>query len=112
MAATEAGTRQLTTWEGKHIPTGALGSSQLMLNVAAAKSTQTLKVTQTIFLILRLHALPDVFAIRVFAEQAEARVRQHNSAVVNCQFSMATFSTGERRRRPKGDRSVSPWQLF
>lgn len=25
-------------------------------------------------------------------------------AYINCQFSMATFSTGERKRRPKGDR--------
>ncbi|XP_066290141.1 exosome complex component RRP41-like [Branchiostoma lanceolatum] len=29
---------------------------------------------------------------------------QHDRAVVNCQFSMATFSTGERKSRPKGDR--------
>ncbi|KAL8608958.1 Exosome complex component RRP41 [Nucella lapillus] len=28
----------------------------------------------------------------------------HDRAVVNCQFSMATFSTGERKRRPRGDR--------
>ncbi|XP_044264119.1 exosome complex component RRP41-like [Tribolium madens] len=29
---------------------------------------------------------------------------QHDSAVVNCQFSMAVFSTGERKKRPRGDR--------
>uniref|UniRef100_A0A1B6E4S4 Putative exosome complex component RRP41 n=1 Tax=Clastoptera arizonana TaxID=38151 RepID=A0A1B6E4S4_9HEMI len=29
---------------------------------------------------------------------------QHDSAIVNCQYSMATFSTGERKRRPRGDR--------
>jgi len=28
----------------------------------------------------------------------------HDRAVLNCQFSMATFSTGERKRRPHGDR--------
>ena len=28
----------------------------------------------------------------------------HNRAVINCQFSMATFSTSERKKRPKGDR--------
>lgn len=27
-----------------------------------------------------------------------------DKAVINCQFSMATFSTGERKRRPRGDR--------
>ncbi|XP_014665699.1 PREDICTED: exosome complex component RRP41-like [Priapulus caudatus] len=28
----------------------------------------------------------------------------HDRAYVNCQFSMATFSTGERKQRPRGDR--------
>jgi len=28
----------------------------------------------------------------------------HDKALVNCQYSMATFSTGERKRRPRGDR--------
>uniref|UniRef100_T1J870 Putative exosome complex component RRP41 n=1 Tax=Strigamia maritima TaxID=126957 RepID=T1J870_STRMM len=28
----------------------------------------------------------------------------HNNALINCQYSMATFSTGERKRRPRGDR--------
>ncbi|XP_065214532.1 exosome complex component RRP41 [Planococcus citri] len=27
----------------------------------------------------------------------------HESAIVNCQYSMATFSTGERKKRPRGD---------
>lgn len=27
----------------------------------------------------------------------------HHAAVVNCQYSMATFSTNERKRRPRGD---------
>ncbi|KAJ8925358.1 hypothetical protein NQ315_009188 [Exocentrus adspersus] len=29
---------------------------------------------------------------------------QHDTAIVNCQFSMAVFSTNERKRRPRGDR--------
>nr|CAG4645743.1 EOG090X0BHT [Lynceus sp. MCZ IZ 141354] len=28
----------------------------------------------------------------------------HDQVLVNCQFSMATFSTGERKTRPRGDR--------
>ncbi|KAK7793398.1 hypothetical protein R5R35_014305 [Gryllus longicercus] len=28
----------------------------------------------------------------------------HDQALINCQYSMATFSTGERKRRPRGDR--------
>ncbi|NXW95165.1 EXOS4 protein, partial [Alopecoenas beccarii] len=33
-------------------------------------------------------------------------------ALVNCQFSMATFSTGERRRRPHGDRQAGELALL
>lgn len=29
---------------------------------------------------------------------------QQETAIVNCQYSMATFSTGERKNRPRGDR--------
>lgn len=32
-------------------------------------------------------------------------------ASVNCQYSMATFSTGERRRRPHGDRQAGELAL-
>lgn len=35
----------------------------------------------------------------------------HNQALVNCQYSMATFSTGERKRRPHGDRKSSEMTL-
>lgn len=35
----------------------------------------------------------------------------HDKAVVNCQFSMATFSTAERKRRPHGDRRSSEMTL-
>eukprot|EP00061_Rhincodon_typus_P003143 g19396.t1 len=31
--------------------------------------------------------------------------------MVNCQYSMATFSTGERKRRPHGDRKSSEMTL-
>lgn len=36
--------------------------------------------------------------------QAAARRMNTEDVVVNCQFSMATFSTGERKNRPRGDR--------
>lgn len=32
----------------------------------------------------------------------------HDRAFINCQFSMATFSTSERKKRPKGDR----WAMY
>ena len=28
----------------------------------------------------------------------------HDKALLNCQYSMAVFSSGERKRRPRGDR--------
>lgn len=31
----------------------------------------------------------------------------HDAAIVNCQFSMAVFSTGDRKKRPRGDRKSS-----
>ncbi|KAL9703719.1 hypothetical protein quinque_007237 [Culex quinquefasciatus] len=36
--------------------------------------------------------------------QAPAKKSNHEECVVNCQYSMATFSTGERKKRPRGDR--------
>ncbi|CAH1364711.1 hypothetical protein MTP99_001081 [Tenebrio molitor] len=36
---------------------------------------------------------------------------QHDAAVVNCQFSMAVFSTGERKRRPRGDRKSTEMSI-
>ena len=36
--------------------------------------------------------------------RASARTKQlHDRAVINCQYSMATFSTSERKKRPRGD---------
>ncbi|MBN3300409.1 exosome complex component RRP41 [Amia ocellicauda] len=41
-----------------------------------------------------------------------SRVRAlHDRAVINCQYSMATFSTAERKRRPHGDRRASEVSL-
>lgn len=31
---------------------------------------------------------------------------RHDRAVINCEYSMATFSTGERKKNRKGDRYV------
>ncbi|XP_017784011.1 PREDICTED: exosome complex component RRP41 [Nicrophorus vespilloides] len=36
---------------------------------------------------------------------------QHDSAIVNCQFSMAVFSTSERKKRPRGDRKSSEMSI-
>jgi len=38
-------------------------------------------------------------------DMRDTRLRPlHDRVVVNCQYSMAVFSTGERKRRPRGDR--------
>lgn len=29
---------------------------------------------------------------------------RHDKSVINCEYSMATFSTGERKKKGKGDR--------
>ena len=36
----------------------------------------------------------------------------HDRVLLNCQFSMATFSTGERKKRPKGDRRSTETSLL
>ena len=36
-------------------------------------------------------------------QSSKSRV-MHDNAYINCQYSMATFSTGERKQRPRGDR--------
>jgi len=35
----------------------------------------------------------------------------HDKVLINCQYSMATFSTGERKRRPRGDRKSQEMTL-
>jgi len=37
-------------------------------------------------------------------EAERSHKHQHDKATVNCEYSMATFSTGDRKKRPKGDR--------
>lgn len=36
---------------------------------------------------------------------------RHDRAIINCQYSMATFSTAERKRRPHGDRKSTEMSL-
>ena len=36
----------------------------------------------------------------------------HDRVLLNCQFSMATFSTGERKKRPKGDRKSTETSML
>jgi len=54
-------------------------------------------------------ALFEMWNTRVLAavygphEVRTSRVKQHDKAVVNCQYSMATFSTADRKLRPRGD---------
>ncbi|CAD7088956.1 unnamed protein product [Hermetia illucens] len=36
--------------------------------------------------------------------QAPGKKSNHSEVIVNCQYSMAVFSTGERKNRPRGDR--------
>ncbi|XP_022913765.1 exosome complex component RRP41 [Onthophagus taurus] len=36
---------------------------------------------------------------------------QHDAAIVNCQFSMAVFSTSDRKKRPRGDRKSTEMSI-
>eukprot|EP01134_Creolimax_fragrantissima_P005698 CFRG5698T1 len=36
----------------------------------------------------------------------------HDRALINCEFNMATFSTGSRRKRPKGDRRTTEMAMM
>ena len=36
----------------------------------------------------------------------------HDRAFINCQFSMASFSTSERKKRTKGDRCIAFLAVF
>lgn len=44
--------------------------------------------------------------------QATNKRMDVNEVVINCQYSMATFSTGERKRRPRGDRKSQEITLY
>lgn len=37
---------------------------------------------------------------------------QYDKVLVNCQYSMATFSTGDRKRRPRGDRKSQEMTIY
>lgn len=52
------------------------------------------------------HGNTKVLAAVYGPHQATARKSNQEEVVVNCQFSMATFSTGERKSRPRGDRKL------
>lgn len=47
----------------------------------------------------------------VFKVRGSRSKAQNDMAVVNCQFSMAVFSTGERKKRPRGDRKSSEMSI-
>jgi hypothetical protein len=56
--------------------------------------------THSFSLEISLHVII-LFSIQVRGSKGKAI---HDQALINCQYSMAVFSTGERRRRPRGDR--------
>lgn len=37
------------------------------------------------------------------AKQSKSSTSSHDKAVINCQYSMATFSTNDRKKKPRGD---------
>ena len=45
-----------------------------------------------------------IYWIWIFAQISQKSKVIHNKCIINCQFSAATFSTNERKGRPKGDR--------
>uniref|UniRef100_A0A4W5QZ34 Exosome complex component RRP41 n=1 Tax=Hucho hucho TaxID=62062 RepID=A0A4W5QZ34_9TELE len=47
----------------------------------------------------------------VYGSHEDRAARLHDRAVINCQYSMATFSTAERKRRPHGDRKSTEMSL-
>lgn len=55
-------------------------------------------------------ALKDWCACHPQMRGSRSRTR-HDRAVINCQYSMATFSTAERKRRPHGDRKSTEMSL-
>uniref|UniRef100_A0A1A9UV02 RNase_PH domain-containing protein n=1 Tax=Glossina austeni TaxID=7395 RepID=A0A1A9UV02_GLOAU len=44
--------------------------------------------------------------------QAHSKRVDFNEVVINCQYSMATFSTAERKKRPRGDRKSQEITLY
>nr|CAI5840413.1 unnamed protein product [Callosobruchus analis] len=48
--------------------------------------------------------LTKVLAAVYGPHQGSKSKAQHDNVVINCQFSMAVFSTTDRKKRPRGDR--------
>lgn len=44
--------------------------------------------------------------------QAKAKKVEGNDLVINCQYSQATFSTAERKNRPRGDRKSQEFKMY
>lgn len=58
-----------------------------------------------LFLYILIFSPHDFSASLHFQPRGQARNKApHDQVFVNCQYSMAVFSTGERKRRPRGDR--------
>lgn len=49
-----------------------------------------------------------LFSLQIRGSRSRAL---HDRAIINCQYSMATFSTAERKRRPHGDRKSTEMSL-
>ncbi|EDW12301.1 hypothetical protein AWZ03_007921 [Drosophila navojoa] len=44
--------------------------------------------------------------------QAKGKKTEGNDLVINCQYSQATFSTSERKNRPRGDRKSQEFKMY
>ncbi|ALC38400.1 Ski6 [Drosophila busckii] len=44
--------------------------------------------------------------------QAKSKKAEGNDLVINCQYSQATFSTAERKNRPRGDRKSLEFKMY
>ncbi|KAH8308026.1 exosome complex component RRP41 [Drosophila kikkawai] len=44
--------------------------------------------------------------------QAKGKKTESNDVVINCQYSQATFSTAERKNRPRGDRKSLEFKMY
>ncbi|KAH8353558.1 hypothetical protein KR084_011806 [Drosophila pseudotakahashii] len=44
--------------------------------------------------------------------QAKGKKTESNDVIINCQYSQATFSTAERKNRPRGDRKSLEFKMY
>ncbi|EDV32014.1 uncharacterized protein Dana_GF15621 [Drosophila ananassae] len=44
--------------------------------------------------------------------QAKGKKTESNDVIINCQYSQATFSTAERKNRPRGDRKSQEFKMY